>query len=150
MTNDFKYTILDKLGFMMLIDIRKLNAQKKYSGEMEFTYSAPETLIEIPFVKFAAPVKISFSYEIYEDDSVDIRGSVSYRLEGQCSRCLQPAAMDVEGELDAYFEPRKDFEDYGYSNGILDLTKAVEDAVMASMPFSVSCGNDCKSIVYQG
>ena len=149
MTNDFKYTILDKLGFMMLIDIRKLNAQKKYSGELEFTYSAPGALIEIPFVKFAAPVKISCLYEIYEDDSVDIRGTISYRLEGQCSRCLKTASMDVEGELDAYFEPRKDFEDYGYSNGILDLTKAVEDAIMASMPFSVSCGDDCQSIAYE-
>ena len=44
----------------MIIDIRKLNAQKKYSGSMEFEYSAPETLIEIPFVKFVGPVKIAF------------------------------------------------------------------------------------------
>ena len=42
----------------MIIDVRKLNAQKRYSGSMEFDYSAPETLIEIPFVKFAAPVKV--------------------------------------------------------------------------------------------
>lgn len=134
----------------MLIDIRKLNAQKKYSGEMEFTYSAPESLIEIPYVKFTQPVKISFTYEIYEDDSVDIRGFVAYRLEGQCSRCLRPAVADVKGELDAYFEPRKDYEDYGYTNGILDLTKAVEDAIMASMPFILSCETECETIAYNG
>ena len=135
---------------MMLIDIRKLNAQKKYSGEMQFTYEAPETLNEIPFVKFASPVTVSFTYEIYEDDSVDIRGSVSYRLEGQCSRCLKPAFAEIVGELDAYFEPRKDYQDYGYTNGILDLTKAVDDAIMASMPFSVSCGDSCEGISYNG
>ncbi len=133
---------------MMIIDIRKLNAQKKYSGSMEFEYSAPETLIEIPFVKFSAPVKVAFEYELYEDDSLEIRGTVSYRLEGQCSRCLQEAAMEVIGELDAYFEPRKDYEDYGYTNGVVDLTKAVEDAVMASMPFTLSCGEDCKELSY--
>ena len=94
---------------MMKIDIRKLNAQKKYSGSMELEYSAPETLIEIPFVKFVAPVKIVFDYDLYEDDSLEVRGSVTYSLEGQCSRCLKPAKADVEGELDAYFECRKDY-----------------------------------------
>ena len=129
---------------MMTIDIRKLNAQKKYVGSMEFEYSAPETLIEIPFVKFVGPVKISFEYELYEDDSLEIRGTVSYRLEGQCSRCLKDAAQDVVGEINAYFENRKDFEDYGYTNGVVHLENAVEDAIMASMPFTLSCGVDCK------
>ena len=135
---------------MMIIDIRKLNAQKKYVGSMEMEYSAPETLIEIPYVKFSAPVKISFDYEIFEDDSVEIRGTVSYRLEGQCSRCLKAASQEVVGELDALFECKKDFSDYGYTNGVLNLTKAVEDAIMASMPFSVSCGEDCEGISYLG
>jgi uncharacterized metal-binding protein YceD (DUF177 family) len=135
---------------MMIIDVRKLNAQKRYSGSMEFDYSAPETLIEIPFVKFAAPVKVSFDYDLFEDDSLEIRGTVSYKLEGQCSRCLKEAAAEVEGELDAYFEPRKDFKDYGYVNGVIDLTKAVEDAVMASMPFTLSCGEDCEELSYNG
>jgi uncharacterized metal-binding protein YceD (DUF177 family) len=56
----------------------------------------------------------------------------------------------VEGELEAYFEPRKDYEDYGYSNGIVDLKKAVEDAIMASMPFTLSCGDDCEGLSYNG
>ena len=133
---------------MMIIDIRKLNAQKKYSGHMEFEYSAPESLIEIPYVKFSTPVKVQFDYELYEDDSLEIRGTVCFSLEGQCSRCLKEAKADVEGELDAYFQPFKGGEDYAYANGIVDLTKAVEDSVMASMPFMLSCGEDCKGIEY--
>ena len=132
----------------MIIDIRKLNAQKRYTGSMKFFYSAPETLIQIPLVQFASPVTVSFTYELYEDDSLEIRGSVSYRLEGQCSRCLQSANAEVEGELNAYFQPFKDAEDYSYSNGIVDLTKAVNDAIMASMPFLISCGDDCKGLTY--
>ena len=134
----------------MIIDVRKLNMQKKYSGKLEFEYSAPESLIEIPFVNFVGPVKIVFDYDLYEDDSLEIRGTVSYKLEGQCSRCLKAAAQEVEGELDAYFEARKDYEDYGYTNGVVDLKKAVEDAIMASMPFSISCGDDCEEISYNG
>lgn len=132
----------------MIIDIRKLNAQKQYSGNLEFEYSAPEKLIEIPFVKFAEPVKVIFEYDLYEDDSMDIRGKVVYRLEGQCSRCLKDATMTVEGELTAYFQPIKEYEDYGYTNGKVDLTNAVDDAIMASMPFLLSCGDDCEALRY--
>ena len=132
----------------MIIDIRKLNAQKKYSGRLEFEYLAPEYLIEIPYVKFASPVKIVFDYELYEDDSLEARGTVFYLLSGQCSRCLKETNMSVEGEFDAYFEARSDYEDYGYTNGIIDLKKAVEDAVMASMPFSLVCDDECNEIAY--
>ncbi len=131
---------------MMVIDIRKLNAQKKYSGSMEFTYAAPESLIEIPFVRFDGEVKVAFDYDLYEDDSLEIRGTVSYRLVGQCSRCLKEASQEVEGELNAYFEDRKDYEDYGYTNGIVHLEDAVEDAIMASMPFILSCGEECEGL----
>ncbi len=130
----------------MVIDIRKLNAQKKYVGSMEFEYSAPEALIEIPFVRFAGQVKVRFDYDLYEDDSLEIRGSVTYRLEGKCSRCLQEATQEIEGELNAYFENRKDYEDYGYSNGVVHLENAVEDAIMASMPFTLSCGENCEGL----
>ena len=131
---------------MMIVDIRKLNVQKKYSGSMQLEYNAPESLIESPFTKFSTPVKVEFDYELYEDDSFEIKGRVSYRLEGQCSRCLKDASMQVEGELDAYFQCSKEYEDYGYTNGKVDLTDAVNDAIMASMPFILSCGDDCKGI----
>ena len=133
----------------MVIDVRKLNAQKLYSGSMEFSYAAPEELIGIPFVKFSAPVQICFDYELYEDDSMDIRGTVSYQLAGQCSRCLKDAKQTVEGEIDAYFQPVKDCEDYSYSNGVIHLQKAVDEAIMASLPFTLSCGEDCEGISFK-
>ena len=133
---------------MMTIDIRKLNAKKEYFGSMEFSYKAPEELIEIPFASFDGEVKVSFDYELYEDNSIEIKGKVAYRLVGQCSRCLKNACMQVEGELDAYFEPRKDAEDYSYFGGIVDLSKAVDDAIMSSMPFILSCEKECTALEY--
>ena len=135
---------------MMVIDIRKLNAQKKYSGELVFDYDAPESLIDIPFVKFAAPVKVEAFYDLLEDDSLELKGKISFVLEGKCSRCLTETSMRVEGELDAYFEPRKDCEDYSYTNGRIDLREAIEDAVMAAMPYLVLCKEDCEGIQYSG
>lgn len=134
---------------MMIIDIRKLNAQKKYTGNMEFEYAAPASLIDIPFVQFASPVKVSFEYDLYEDDSFEVYGKVTFTLQGQCSRCLNFATCKVEGLLDAYFQPTKNAEDYSYENGMVDLTKAVQDAIMSCMPYTLSCGKNCQSLPYE-
>jgi uncharacterized metal-binding protein YceD (DUF177 family) len=133
---------------MMNIDIRKLNAKKAYTGELRFEYEAPEELIGIPFVKFVGPVVVEFSYELFADDALEIKGTVTYRLEGKCSRCLNEAAQTVVGDLDALFEPSSEPEDYGYTGGVVKLNDAVEDAIMASMPFSLSCGEECQGISF--
>ncbi len=133
---------------MMNIDIRRLNAQKKYTGSMEFTYTPPDAFIDIPFVNIVGDVKIIFDYELYEDDSLEIQGKIFYRLEGQCSRCLEPAVQEIEGELNAYFQPCKDYEDYGYTNGVIHLENAVQDAIMASMPYVLLCKEDCEGIAW--
>ena len=132
----------------MIIDVRKLNAQKKYSGTLEFEYEAPENLIDIPFVKFSSPVKVEAEYELFEDDSLELRGKILYTLEGPCSKCLKETSERVEGELDAYFQPFKGGEDYAYSGGVIDLTNAVNDAIMSSMPRTLSCGENCQDIRY--
>ena len=116
---------------------------------MEFSYDAPTSLIEIPFVSFEGPVKVRFSYELYEDDAFEIKGTVSFTLKGQCSRCLKDASMDVLGDLDALFEPSENPEDYSYSGGIVRLEKAFDDAIMSCMPFTISCGKDCERIDYK-
>ena len=61
---------------------------------------------------------------------------------------LKEAKQAVEGELDAYFEPKKDCEDYSYSNGRIDLREAIEDAIMAAMPYVVLCDDSCEGIQY--
>ena len=133
----------------MVIDVRKLNAQKSYSGTLEFEYEADESLIDIPFVSFDGAIKVQAEYELYEDDAFEIKGKIFYRLKGQCSRCLKDAQAEVEGDLDALFEPFEGGEDYAYSGGKINLADAIKDAVMASMPMVLSCGATCKGIEYK-
>ena len=132
----------------MIIDIRKLNSQKAYFGTMEFSYDAPAELLPIPYAEFDGPVSVVFEYDLYEDDAFEVRGKVRYKLKGQCSRCLQPVEIAVDGDLNALFEPKKDAEDYSYFGGIVDLKQAVEDAVVFSLPFNLSCESECEPIRY--
>ena len=134
----------------MIVDIRKLNATRTYSGSVQFDYIPEEGVLDIPFVTFDGAVKVQFDYELFEDDSLEIRGSLKYRLVGQCSRCLKEAAADFEGKIDAYFVPRKTEEDYSYTGGKVDVTEAIKDALVESLPFSLYCENDdCQMISYK-
>ncbi|MBQ8427838.1 MAG: DUF177 domain-containing protein, partial [Clostridia bacterium] len=125
------------------------NATKQYSGSAQFEYSPPSDTLDIPFVEFDGAVKVQYDYDLYEDDSLEVRGTVTYRLKGQCSRCLRETAQDIEGELDAYFLPKPTQDDYFYEGGKVDLSEAIRDAITASLPFSLYCGNDdCQMISY--
>lgn len=132
----------------MVIDVRKLNVQKQYVGRLEFEIEGDDELIDLPFVRFATPIKVEAEYEIFADDSVEVKGKVVFTLEGQCSRCLNDAREEVVGELDALFEPKKDAEDYSYFGGKVDLSEAVRDAVLMNMPRVLSCGENCRPISY--
>lgn len=132
----------------MVIDVRKLNVQKRYVGDLEFEFDGDDTLIDIPFVRFASPVKVRARYEIFEDDSVEVKGKVFYTLEGLCSRCLKETSAQVETELDALFETEQG-EDYVYFGGKIDLSVAVRDAVLTGMPRVLSCGEACREIPYR-
>lgn len=126
------------------IDVRQLNAQKKYAGDYAFEYEGDNSLIGIPYAKFSAPVSVTLHYEILEDDSVEITGKISFTLKGACSRCLNEAEQTFRGEIDAYFVPKGgESEDYRYTGGVVDLRDCLNDAVMLTLPARLVCGENC-------
>lgn len=132
---------------IMTIDVRKLNIQKKYAGDLQFEYEGDSSLIDIPYVSFAAPIKAALHYEILEDDSVEVTGTVSFTLKGACSRCLSDAEQSFVGEVDAYFLPREcESEDYRYINGIINLQDCLNDAVMFALPGLLVCSDSCVAL----
>lgn len=128
----------------LTIDVRKLNAQKKYAGDVTFEFEGDNSLIDIPYVTFSAPITARLHYEILEDDSVEITGSVTFSLKGACSRCLKEAEQTFLGEVDAYFVPRGgEDEDYRYTSGVIDLSDCLGDAIMLALPGRLVCGENC-------
>ncbi|MDE6273851.1 MAG: DUF177 domain-containing protein, partial [Clostridiales bacterium] len=114
-----------------------------------FEYAAADELISVPFVEFASPVSVSLHYEILEDDSVEVTGSVRFRLKGACSRCLKETEREFCGEIDAYFvTERTDSEDYFYQN-VIDLTDCLNDAVMIAMPPLLECEEGCVALAWK-
>lgn len=133
---------------MMILDVKKLNGLKEYSGEAEFVFDPPERLLDIPYVSFSGKAVAAIRYELFEDGTAEVRGTVTYRLKGLCSRCLKETETEVSGEISARYVREDNGEDYVFDGNTVDLTELFNDSVVFSMPRVLLCGEDCKGIVY--
>ena len=131
----------------MIIEIRKLTAKGKYEGDFSFEFTPSEEKLLIPMCAFEGAVKVEGSYEIYEDDSVGVDFTIKYVLAGQCSYCLEKARKEVEYNSEVLFVADKDDNDNYYYDGIkIDLTAAVNDALLFSQPEVLLCKEGCQGI----
>ena len=131
----------------MIIEIKKLTARGKYEGDFSFEFTPSEEKLLIPMCAFEGVVKVEGTYEIYEDDSVGVDFTVKYVLDGQCSYCLEKARKEVEYYSEVLFVADKDDNDNYYYDGIkIDLTAAVNDALLFSQPEVLLCKEGCQGI----
>ena len=131
----------------MILEIKKLLARAAYTGEFSFEYQPPQDCILIPMCNIPHGVKVTGSYEIFDDDEVEVSFTVSYLLVGQCSYCLADAQKQIEYSSDVLFVTDKDDADnYVYDGNRLDLSTAVNDALLFSQPKVLLCREDCKGI----
>lgn len=88
-------------------------------------------------------------------DGILATGIVRGRATTACDRCLEPAELDIAGEVSCYFlheEPEgevADEEDFGLideSDGTVDLSEAIQGAVAMDIPFVVLCQDDCRGL----
>lgn len=129
----------------MELDIRKLAATGKFSGSFNFKYQPPDDICLIPLCKIG-DVKVSGEYEIFDDDSVEVRFTVDYTVKGQCSYCLSDTEKEVNFLSEVLFVTEKDDENYYYDGIRLNLKTAVNDAILISQPHVLLCKEDCKGI----
>lgn len=86
-------------------------------------------------------------------------GIVRGRVVGTCDRCLEPAEFELAAEVDEYFlfhapsetdSLGEDEEDVDFSlvgdDHTIELSDAIESAVMMETPFVVLCREDCKGL----
>ncbi len=131
----------------MILEIKKLLTKAEYSGDFSFEYQPPQDCVSIPLCHIEGSVKVSGSYEIFENDEVEVRLVLSYKLAGQCSYCLENAEKQIEYSTDVLFVTDADDRDnYVYDGYKLDLTGAVRDALLFSQPDVLLCKEDCKGI----
>ncbi len=130
----------------MEIEVRKLCALKKYEGDFSFDYEPPADLCLIPLCNIEGKVKVTGTYEIYEDDSVGVTLTVTYKIVGQCSYCLNPAEKAITYTTEILYVTEKDDENYYYDGIYINLKTAVDDAILISQPNVLLCKDGCTGI----
>ena len=130
----------------MIIDISRQIALKKYIGGFSFKYNCPQDLVLLPRAVIDGEVEVEGDYEIFADDSVGVNLKIKYLLKGECSYCLEQAQKNVEYSSEILFVTQDDGDNYSYDGFKLDLTTAVNDAVLFSQPQILLCKPDCKGI----
>lgn len=87
-------------------------------------------------------------------DGILVSGIVRAHATGECDRCLEPASFDVAGEIEEYYLFEEPEDEEAYEDGFelvgedrqIDLSGAINDAVVMDTPFVVLCKTDCLGI----
>lgn len=88
-------------------------------------------------------------------EAILLQGGVTAHCETECSRCLRPAMLTVEGEAQGYYllQPgagADGFDDDEFevvdAQGGFDVGEALMAALVSATPVAVLCDEDCKGL----
>ena len=79
---------------------------------------------------------------------VRVDGTITCHIDGFCDRCLADISRQIEIPFhQIFYKDYPDEEDgYVYSGSKLDVTKAICDEIVLSLPSSFLCKQDCKGL----
>lgn len=139
-----------------VIDVRDLSRRPGSMLEVSRTIPAPADMaIAVIGVKQGTDVDVDLRLEAVME-GVFVSGSVETEAVGECVRCLEEIAEDVEvqlAELFIYPERAKAAEDsgddeeaeevYELHEDLIDLEPVLRDSVVMALPFQPVCSDDC-------
>lgn len=136
------------MGNIMIIDVRKLKFSGNLQSDFTFEYFPEENLLNLPGAVLDGPVQVNVT-SLLQGDDVYVDGTLKCKIVGECARCLKSAELDWSCEFSViYATVRQDDDDYLYVNGRVDLTPAVYDALITSLPSVLYCKDDCKGLCH--
>jgi uncharacterized protein len=135
-----------------VFDTRDLGRRAGNQREYTRTVPAPAELgIEVLRVPEGDPVDIDVRLEAVME-GVLATGTAHARLEGECVRCLDPIADEVEvhfQELYLYDAPEAGEDEDEVSvlhEDHLDLEPVIRDELVLELPFQPLCSDDCPGL----
>jgi uncharacterized protein len=139
----------------MFIDIANLTGSPK-AFEIEIR---PEDIdLDLESVKLLGPVRVT-GEAIQESDRTDIKGSIEYDAEIDCTRCLTPVGNAASFDFEVTFVTPENFGTSAdrevetadldidvLAGGRIDLKEVVREQILLNLPEQIFCKEDCKGI----
>ncbi|MQW77707.1 DUF177 domain-containing protein [Nocardioides sp. dk4132] len=139
----------------LVLDTRELGRRPGSQRQLTLTVPAPPDLgIEVLKVPEGAPVELDLRLEAVME-GVLVTGTAKAVVEGECARCLEEIADELEVRFQELFvyddlgDSDADDEDNGVSNlqdDLLDLEPLLRDSVVLALPFQPLCQDDCPGL----
>ena len=155
-----RYTQTDsgRVAKDLFIDVHELERRK-----LEFDARYDPGQIDLPDNwAYEQALAIEGSAELLDRDgsrTIRVRGRLEARLQNECSRCLEPLSLELDGPVDLYFYPADTLEggvetsisaqevDIGFYEGSgLALSDAVQEQVSLWLPMRSLCREDCRGL----
>lgn len=127
----------------MVIDINLLKRQGKESENLEFDFPIDSEISLSPDITFTQG---KFIGELVLDGKVFVTGTIEATVQGECSRCLEPASELVKIDVDEVFSERPIDDEYRYKSGLVDLSEMFKDKLLANQPTVIYCKQECKGL----
>jgi uncharacterized protein len=108
--------------------------------------------------RIAAPVQLELDVR-KDKDKLRLRGRVRTTVHVECSRCLEPLPVAVDGQFDLLYLPEtaapegqeqeladEDVDTAYYRDGIIDLAELVREQLYLALPMKPLCREDCRGL----
>ena len=92
---------------------------------------------------------VSLELEItFLKPNVHVVGNIICSVDGFCDKCLSEVSTQINLPFDQIFfkDSSVEVDAYVYTGSRLDLTKAICDEIVLSLPGSLLCKQDCKGL----
>lgn len=142
-----------QLSSEWIFDVKDLVNKAGLMRELDDTLPAPADLgVALIGVKPASPVEVDLRFEAVHE-GVLATGSATVHVTGECGRCLDPIAYDLDVDLqELFFLPgrgqagSKDTDDLMVQDDAIDLEPVLRDAVVTALPFQPVCREGCEGL----
>ena len=137
-----------------VLDTREIG--HRAGSSRQYTRSAPVPAgfgLDLIGVAEGEPVRLDLLAESVVE-GVLVSGTASAELAGECARCLDPVADEIEIELrelyaypDSTTDSTTDEDEVSrVQDELIDLQPAVRDAMLLARPSSPVCAEDCQGL----
>ena len=134
----------------LALAVNSLESGKRCSGVYtvplgEFDWNIPEAL------PTDAPGELSLGVTM-SGDSILVEGTFSAVFTAPCARCLEPARIEVTGDVrrmyssDPALEDEPDVEPVSHHDGWISIFDAVRESVILSIPMVPLCDKGCMGL----
>ena len=97
----------------------------------------------------ATLTKVSLDLEVtFVKPNIHVVGEIVCFVDGFCDKCLDKVSTQIRLPFDQIFfkDSSDEVDSYVYTGSKLDMTKAVCDEIVLSLPSSLLCKTDCKGL----